>query len=203
MSDGWPVEYRGVVDAHARALLLRPQLPVRVQLDGLPRRRPRRGVRRVPDRCPQPGRRLDPQPRGRMTSSRGVSCERVMRDGRGRRSGQGARGLRAPRVGRGLRRARRRSTMTRWTPTTSPGSRRGVPARAPQRLRPGAAARLPAPTSTAGDTLGGGAIGVLAGPGADHQRRDGRRRRLGRPVPAAARRHRGRRRRARLSARST
>ena len=43
-------EYRGVVDAGARAVLLRAVVPVRVQLDGLPGRRPGRGVRRPPDR---------------------------------------------------------------------------------------------------------------------------------------------------------
>ena len=44
------VEMRGVVDEVPGPVLLRLDLPVRVQLDGLPGHRPRRGVRRAPDR---------------------------------------------------------------------------------------------------------------------------------------------------------
>ena len=119
----------------------------------LPGRRPRRGVRRPPDRrAPR-----DPEPaRGRCLSGRraahglGILRRRGVRDGRGRRPGAGP--GRPTSGGSGSRPTTRCPTSTASAldrRRLRPAGDDGVPPGPQERLRPGDAARLPGRTSTA------------------------------------------------------
>ena len=106
---------------------------------------------------------------GRAPPAR-ILRRRGVRDGRGRRPGSGPGGLRAPRVGRGLRRALRRRRRRARPPTTSPGWR---PRRTCWAATTTASRPCSAPTrstSTAGETLAAVRCGVLARLGPAHQR---------------------------------
>ena len=140
--DGWPKEFRGVVDGRAGAVLLRPVLPVRLQLHGAARRGPRRGPRRR-------------APRGRMRPRAAVRRPR-------RRRGPPDRGR--GRAERRLPSLRDRRTLQVWVcwrtcgrhgrPTSAAISgRRSRPGRAPTGARstPGASSTSPTRALLIGD----------------------------------------------------
>ena len=114
--DGWPRRVPRRRRRGARAVLLRPGLPVRVQLDGAAGRRPGRRVRGRADRRAPRDRDAgsQPLPDGRGPARR-ILRRRVMRDERRRRPAPGPGGLRAPRLGRGVRRALARRRAPRST----------------------------------------------------------------------------------------